>query len=293
MRNVRMVLGGALASIVLVSAFVIVEPAAAQDSSGEAQTQPVAGTLEYKGTVAAALEGEVAPRIDGLLTAIKFKAGQFVNKGDLLFEFGTRDKELSLALAQAGLKQAEAQLRLADVALKNAETLRNRNVSSEMQYLQAQAQRDIAAATAEQASANVQLAELALSQMKLFAPISGIVSRPYVKEGAYITKEARDQSRLATVAQLDPIHVVGKAPASAYFQRGDTITTVEQAAGQREFDLILPTGDIYPHKGRFVAGNYEFDPVTQTVEVTIEFPNPELTLRPGLDVTLRSFVRRQ
>jgi multidrug resistance efflux pump len=47
---------------------------------------------------------------------------------------------------------------------------------------------------------NVQLAELALSQMKLCAPISGIVSRPLVKEGAYITKEARDQSRLATVA---------------------------------------------------------------------------------------------
>jgi membrane fusion protein (multidrug efflux system) len=31
-----------------------------------------------------------------------------VKKGDLLFEFGSRDKELSVALAQATLKQAEA-----------------------------------------------------------------------------------------------------------------------------------------------------------------------------------------
>src|SRR5262245_49670503 len=97
------------------------DPAAAQQQTGP-------DLLEYKGTVAAAREAEVAPRIDGLLTKIDFMAGQMVNKGDLLFEFGSRDKELSLALAQARQKQAQAQLRLAEVDLKNAETLRTRNV---------------------------------------------------------------------------------------------------------------------------------------------------------------------
>src|SRR5262245_21378238 len=96
-------------------ACLMIQPAAAQQTPD---------TLEYKGIVAAAREAEVAPRIDGLLTKIDFMAGQMVNKGDLLFEFGSRDKELSLALAQARLKQAEAQLRLAEVDLKNAETLR-------------------------------------------------------------------------------------------------------------------------------------------------------------------------
>jgi membrane fusion protein (multidrug efflux system) len=257
-----------------------------------AQQQPAAPEiLQYKGTVAAALEGEVAPRLDGLLTKINFKAGQLVNKGDVLFEFATRDKELTLAMAQATLKQAEAQLRLAEVDLKNKETLQTRNVGSEMQFLQAQAQRDIAAAKAEEAGVNVQLAEVALQQMKLYAPITGIVSRSLVREGAYITKEARDQSRLATVAQLDPIHVAGRAPAAMYFQRGEVIKSVEQAAENREFGLILPTGDKYPHKGRLVAGTYEFDPQTQTTEVTVEFPNPEYLLRPGLDVTLQSSIR--
>lgn len=82
---------------------------------------------------------------------INFTAGQFVKQGDLLFEFGTRDKELSLALAQVSLRQAEAQLRLAEVKLKNAQTLRTRNVASEMQLLEAQAQRDLGAAQADQA----------------------------------------------------------------------------------------------------------------------------------------------
>ena len=35
---------------------------------------------------------------------------------------------------------------------------------------------------------------------------------------------------------------------------------VEQAAERRESSLALSTGDPYPHKARFVAGNYEFDP---------------------------------
>jgi multidrug efflux pump subunit AcrA (membrane-fusion protein) len=126
--------------------WMMIHPAAAQEHA-----RP--DILEYKGTVAPALEGEVAPRIDGLLIAIKFKAGQYVKKGDLLFEFGRRDKELSLALAQARAKQAEAQLRLSDVGLKNAQTLQTRNVASEMQLLQAEAGRDIAAARVEEARA--------------------------------------------------------------------------------------------------------------------------------------------
>jgi hypothetical protein len=56
--------------------------------------------------------------------------------------------------------------------------------------------------------------------MKFYAPIYGIISRPLIKDGAYITKEARDQS-FATIAQPDPIHVIGQPPADKYFQRGE------------------------------------------------------------------------
>src|SRR5262245_15941517 len=176
--------------------------------------QPTAPeVLEYKGTVAAAREVEVAPRLDGLLSEISFVAGKFVKKGDLLFTFASKSNELSLALAQASLKQAEAQLRLAEVDLKNKQTLRARNIASEMEFLEAEAQRDIAAAKADEARTNVELAEISLQQMKLYAPISGIISRPLVKEGTYITKETREQSRLATIVQLDPIDVIGRAPA--------------------------------------------------------------------------------
>jgi membrane fusion protein (multidrug efflux system) len=258
-----------------------------------AQQQPRPEVFDYPGTVTAAREAEVAPRLDGLLSRITFTAGQFVKQGELLFEFRLKDKELALALAQASLKQTEAQLRLAEVNMGNAQTLRTRNVTSEMRLLEAEAERDIAAAKAEEARAHVQLAELALSDMSLHAPISGLISRPWVKEGTYITKEARDQSRLATIVQLDPIRVVVQAPAATYFKRGGIFKSSEQIAQQFEFKLVLPTGDTYPHEGRPVAGNYEFNPDTQTTELAVEFPNPDHLLRPGLAVTLQLSNRAQ
>ena len=253
-----------------------------------AQQQPAPEVLEYKGTVAAAREVEVAPRLDGLLLKINFTAGQLVKQGDLLFEFAPQDNELSVALAQASQKKADAQLRLAEVKLSKARTLRTRK-DSELQLLEAEAERDLAAGRADEARANVQLAELALQQTKLYAPISGIISRPLVHEGTYITKETRDQSRLATIVQLDPIDVVGQAPAAMYFQRGEILTSLEQTAQRREFRLVLPNGDKYPHQGRAVAGSYEFN--AETTEVTAEFPNPDYLLRPGLNVTLQSSIR--
>lgn len=259
----------------------------------QAQDTPAGEVVEYKGTVAPSLQAAVSPRIDGLLTEIRLTAGQSVKKGDLLFEFGSRDKELSVALGQARLEQAEADLRLAETTLNTAKNLRTKNVASEMQYLQAEARRDVAAAKVKEARANLQLAELALEQMRLYAPISGIVSPPLISIGEYITRESREHSELATIAQLDPVHVIGRVPASAYFERGTTVTSIEQAAHQREFGLVLPTGDVYPHQGRFVAGSYAFDPTTQMAEVTIEFPNPDLLLRPGLNVILRSTAHKQ
>ena len=93
------------------------------------------------------------------------------------------------------------------------------------------------------------------------------------------------------IVQLDPIHVVGHAPAAMYFQRGDILTSLEQAAERREYGIVLPTGDKYPHEGRQVAGSYAFDPAMQMTEVTVAFPNSNLWLRPGLNVTLQSSIR--
>jgi RND family efflux transporter MFP subunit len=251
--------------------------------------EAVGSTVQgFDGTVVAAAQAEVAPRLDGLVSTIAFTAGQVVRKGDLLFEFDPRERNLALAVARAAQKQAEAELQLADVNLTNARTLQARNVASDMQLLEAEAKQEIASANAEQARANVSLAELNLSYMQLYAPIAGVIGRAFVNEGAYITKEARAQSRLATVVQLDPIQVIGQVPYNVYYARRHVLGTPGKFNQHLEFDLLLPSGEKYMLPGSLVGGSYEFDPAMQTVAIAVEFPNPEFVLRPGLHVRLIS-----
>lgn len=248
-------------------------------------------THEFKGKVIAAQETEIAARIDGRLAKINFTTGQIVKKGDLLFEFDQKFRQISLAGIQARQKVLEAQLKLADVKLKNAQTLRTRNVSSEMQLLEAQAQRDIAAANVDEAKTNVQAAQLQLDQTRLFAPIDGIIGRPFILEGAYLTLEGVDKNRLAVIAKLNPIQVAGDIPFDNFLNSREIFDSRKQAGAMMEYTVILPNGDTYPHKGRLVASTGEFDPATQRMTIAVEFDNPEFLLRPGLVVTVQSSVR--
>lgn len=269
-----------LPAIISIACFITVTAASAQGTD--------TGVHEYKGKVVAGREAEVAPRIDALVDKIHFPAGKIVKEGELLFEFVPKSKEAALAAARAKKKLMDAQLALAEVKLKNAQTLRTRNASSEMQVLEAQAQRDIAVANVEEASAGVAIGEIALNQMKLFAPISGLISRPFIREGAYVTLEARDATRMAIIVQLDPIKVVGEVPFDVYLQRRKLFENREQAADKLRFTLILPDKQKYLHAGRLVAGSGEFDAATQMMSILVEFANPEFVLRPGLAVTLQS-----
>lgn len=262
----------------VVACCVVAQPAASQ-------------TYEFKGRVIAANEAEIAARNDGRLVRINFAPGQIVKKGDLLFEFDQTSRQISLSGAQARQKVLEAQLRLADVRLKNAQTLRSRNVSSEMQLLEAQAQRDIAAANADEARASVQVAQLQLDQTRLFAPIDGVIGRPQVREGAYLTLAAMDKNILAVITQLNPILVVAESPFESYAQRQEMFDSRKQASEALEYTVVLPNGDKYPHKGRLVGVISEFNPATQSIAVAVQFENPDLLLRPGLNVTVQSSVR--
>jgi len=191
-------------------------------------------------------------------------------------------------VTRARQQRAEAELQLADVKLKNAQTLQTKNVVTQMELREAEAERGIAAADAAEARANVSLAELDLMHMKLYAPITGAISQPFVNEGAYITKEARDQSRLAVIVQLDPIQVTGKVPYAVYLARWNALGSPKKAANGLEFTLLLPNEAKYPLPGHLVGERYEFDPAMQTVAIAVEFPNPDFVLRPGLKVRLLS-----
>ena len=265
--------------------------AASQTSEG-ALARP-----SFMGIVAPARSYDIAPPFDGQVIKIHFVPGQWVEKGALLFTMDTTKEELELERDQAILLRAEAQLRIAELALRNNSALRKKNVVSERQYLEAEAQRDIASAAVAQARVQVKGDEVKIKELKRYAPFAGIMSRPTVAEGAHLIRQARENTGMATITELDPIQVKAWVPYEVYVDHLQLLKLEgkpfdrNQAADQVELLLALPNGEKYPHIGKLAGGGYEFDPKTQVMEVMAEFPNPGLLLRPGLAVTLQGRVK--
>jgi membrane fusion protein (multidrug efflux system) len=272
-------------SLSVVSWLVTAYPAASQDRSDESSS-----TQTFKGIVAPARAYEIAPPFDGQVTKIHFVAGQYVEKGTLLFSLNTTKEELELERDNARLLRAEAQLRIAEVVLRNNTELRKKNIVSERQFAESEAQRDIAMAAAMEARVQVRADEMRIKEMKGYAPFAGIMSRPTVAEGSYLIKQAG----IAMITELDPIQVRARVPYEVYAEhlkllRFDGKFLDQRDAKERiEVFVVLPNGKKLPQVGKIAGGGYEFDPNTQVMEVMVEFPNPGLLLRPGLAVTLQA-----
>src|SRR5262245_33871403 len=101
---------------------------------------------EFGGIIVPARTAEVSPRYNGLLSKIHFLPGQFVEEGNLLFEFRANDHALAVDIDRSRLQHAEADLRMAELTLTNQRDRRANKVTSETESRQAEASREIAAA---------------------------------------------------------------------------------------------------------------------------------------------------
>jgi RND family efflux transporter MFP subunit len=280
----------AVAMVVLVSCSIsAAEPNA---STGDDKGQEFIDVVEFEGVVRAARAADVSPRFDGLVKTINFRAGDIIKKGQLLVQLLTLEQDYLLKSDKANLARAAAELKLAEAELERSRVLQKKDIASKAQLDVAEAKRDVAAANHASAATQVEMREIIIREFSLYAPFDGIISEPFVNEGAYITKEARDASRLATVTQLDPIHVVTEVPYSIYASRHARLGSEEAMTERIVARLILPDGTEYLHQGKIVSGAFAFDEKTQKISSIAEFPNPDRLLRPGLRVTVRSMIRQ-
>jgi RND family efflux transporter MFP subunit len=261
------------------------KPAFAQDRSEN---------TSFKGIVAPARSYDISPPVDGQVIKIHFVPGQFVEKGALLFTLDATKEELELDRDRARLLRAEAKLRVAEVILKSNTELRKKNVISERQFVELEASRDVAAADLAEAQVQVHGDEVKIRELKRYAPFAGIMSRSTVAEGAHLIRQARENTGMATITELDPIQVKANVPYEVYADHLKLLSKSldrKEALDRIEVFVTLANGEKLPQVGRISGGGYEFDPKTQEMEVMVEFPNPGLLLRPGLAVTLTGRLR--
>ncbi|NNV19096.1 MULTISPECIES: efflux RND transporter periplasmic adaptor subunit [Brucella] len=240
---------------------------------------------ELPGRVAATRISEVRARVSGILQERVFQQGTLVNEGDVLFKIDPRLFHVRVASAEAALQRAKATHANARVQLERQKTLREKNISSGVDY-------DTAAVAVAQADADVASAEAALDEAKINleytevrAPITGVIGAALATEGALVTADGTQS--LALIQQIDPVYVDFTQSAQELLALKRAVSEgalASPAPGEAKVELVFDDGSLYPASGSLLFASANVDATTGQVTLRAEFPNPDGNLLPGMYV---------
>jgi membrane fusion protein (multidrug efflux system) len=244
----------------------------------EVVLQPVENSVTLPGRVSPLRQSQVRPQVEGIITERLFEEGAFVEKGQQLYQIDDSRYAAQLASAKADVKSAEANRKTLEAKAERFKGLLNKNAVSQQEYDDAIAQAEQADAQISVAKAAVELAQVDLDFTKVYAPISGQISRSYMTVGALVTSNQTQQ--LATITQLDPIYVDMQQSGKGILK----LRRAMQESGTLPVTLVLDdmTGESYEHTGELKFSEVTVDETTGAVALRAEFPNPDSLLMPGM-----------
>jgi membrane fusion protein, multidrug efflux system len=250
-----------------------------------ATTGDIPVTLNALGTVTSLATATVKSQISGYLTAIPFKEGQVVKKGDVLAQVDPRPYEVALAQYQGQLQRDQALLENARLDYKRYQQLAAQDSTSKQTVDTALATVHQYEGTVRTDQAQVDSEKLNLTYARIVSPIDGRVGLRQVDVGNYVT--ASDTDGVAVVTQTDPISVVFTLPEDDLEQvlaPSDDGKPRSVGAWDRTFTTQLSSGTLD-------TIDNQVDTSTGTVKLRALFDNPRGTLFPNQFVNATLLVR--
>jgi membrane fusion protein, multidrug efflux system len=269
---------------------------------GEVLEKTIPVQLTAVGNAMAYTTVGIKSQINGQLVEVRFKEGQDVRKGDLLFVIDPRPFEAALRQTEAALNQRQAEVRQALAAverdtaqLENSKVQERRyrelvakeliareqydTLNTNMAAMQATVEADRAAvenakAALQAAQANVDNARLQLAYTTIYAPIDGRTGNLLVQNGNVL--KANDDNPIVVINQVHPIYVSFAVPEQYLvdikkYRALGPLKVVARPPRQQE---TLATGEL-----TFV--NNAVDQTTGTIQLKGTFANESNTLWPG------------
>jgi len=258
-----------------------VAPAGAPVRLARVERRRMALTAHTLGTVIAESTVQVRARVEGMLEKAYFREGDFVRKGQLLFQIDPRPFQVALQQARATLERDQALLRNARRDQRRYQRLFKENSTSVQQLDAAAANADALAATVSMDQAAVSSARLNLTYAQIRSPIDGKTGPLLVQPGNMVS--GTPSAALVTIAQLRPVKLSFSLPQSDYARiraagPSDPLLATIDPAGARERALSAPVD----------FSSNAIDTQSGTIELRATFPNGRLSLLPGqtVDVTV-------
>ncbi|MEM8655779.1 MAG: efflux RND transporter periplasmic adaptor subunit [Pseudomonadota bacterium] len=248
---------------------------------------PVVKTIveddEFVGRFEAEAEVAVRARVSGYLETVHFEDGALVEQGQLLFTIDQRQFRTALRQAQAQIDVANATFDFASEQLERAEALIG-NGTIPQSVLDERREAYLSAQGAlEQARAAVELAELDLEFSEIRAPMSGRIDRALIDPGNLVSA---NQTELTSIVSSDPIYFlfdIDERYFLAYARDARARgTSLQEGGGGLDVKVTLSDRKIPPQSGVLDFSENKIDENTGTMRVRAVLDNPDELLTPGL-----------
>ena len=244
--------------------------------------QTVVVTENLPARLEASREAVIQPQVSGIVQKRLFEEGSLVRAGQQLYQIDD-------AVYQANLQSAKAQLALAQANKALAQSTANRyaplvkeKAVSRQTYDQALTEVKVAAANIMVAEAAIKQAEINVKYAKVLAPISGVIGKSNVSEGALVAPGST--ASMAKIQQLDPLYVNITQSAANLMRIKKEFQSGALKGVDFTVQITLDDGTPYPHKGRMLFADQTVDASTGELLLRAEVPNPDGLLLPGLYV---------
>jgi len=202
---------------------------------------------------------EIRSQERGYLQKFFVDEGQFVKKGQPLFE-------IMPTLYEAEFAKAQAEADLAKIEYLNTKALSDSNIVSKNELAMAKAKYD-------KANAELALAEVHLGFTKIRAPFDGIIDRFKVRLGSLV-----DEGELiTTLSDNSQMWVYFNVPEAEYLD----YMTQERDSSKQKVQLKMANNKLFEYEGVVGTIEADFNNETGNIPFRATFPNPKGLLRHG------------
>lgn len=224
----------------------------------------------------------VNSQIQGLISAIHFKEGQEVKRGDLLFSIDPRPSEAALTQAQAALQRDEANLEYAKVDFAREQKLFDQKLISLDELDTNRASLAAINGTVAADEAAITNAALNVEFCSIIAPVDGVAGglQYYVGDVVKVPDDT-----LVTVNQIHPIYVSFSVPESLLPQ-----IKSEMAARTLKVSVTYDGLNVAPPQGDLTFVDNTVDMSTGQIALRATFKNENDALWPGQFVEVQMIL---
>src|SRR3954471_24765076 len=259
-------------------------PPAVPVNVAPAQQQTVPVRLQGIGNVEAYQTVAIKARVDGQIMEVKFREGDPVSKGEVLFRIDPRPYQAALRQAEANALRDAAARDQARSQAKRYQELLDKNFISKEAFAQIRTNSETAEATAAASRAALENARLNLEYCTITSPLDGYVGKVLLQAGNLV--KANDVNALAVIKQVKPIYVNFSVPEQSLPE-----VRKYMAAGPLVVEVVPPDPTLPRVNGELIFIDNAVDPTTGTIKLRARFDNVEAALWPGqfVNVSLRLY----